>query len=386
MCVGRLALGEAPACVQACPSQAIKITKVKRDVIVDNSETDQLVPGAPDVHLTMPTTRYTTKRVLPRNLLPSDYYIAKPLHAHFPLVFMLTLTQMAFGIFATGFAISQLWPLVAPEILSRLDTLAFAVLVLGLNVAILHLGRPLRAYRAMAGMRTSWLSREIVGFNLFALAATALMIWGWFSQPAAWTGIPRSVFAGATTLTGAIAIACSAMLYIVTKRPLWTGFRTTSLFFLTAGILGTATSLLAIDWLTSGTMLANWIVGDLVGVRHETLSTLAPALCVTIGLLVAVKLMIEASVFAHLKSFQFTPHRHAANLMVGDMRWPTVIRFALAIVGGLIVPGLYWSTSSSGGLTALAAVGLTMLLLAELIERYLFFAISVARRMPGAPN
>jgi len=124
----------------------------------------------------------------------------------------------------------------------------------------------------MAGMRTSWLSREIAGFNLFAVAATALVVWGWFSQPAEWTGIHRSVFAGATTLTGAIAIACSAMLYIVTKRPLWTGFRTTSLFFLTAGILGTATSLFAIDWLTRGTTLANWVAGDLVSGRDETLT------------------------------------------------------------------------------------------------------------------
>jgi len=58
----------------------------------------------------------------------------------------------------------------------------------------------------------------------------------------------------------------------------------------------------------------------------------------------------------------------------------------LAIVGGLIFPTLYWLTISSGALTTLAGVGLLMLLLAELIERYLFFAISVARRMPGAPN
>ena len=37
----------------------------------------------------------------------------------------------------------------------------------------LHLGRPQYAYRAVIGLRHSWLSREIVAFGLFAVAAQA---------------------------------------------------------------------------------------------------------------------------------------------------------------------------------------------------------------------
>jgi len=164
MCADRLSVGEAPACVQACPHQAIKIRTVNCEEIIQNSETDELVPGAPDVHLTLPTTRYNTNRVLPRNLLPDDCYLTKSLHAHFPLVFMLTLTQMVFGIFATNFFFNQLNTTIGAKTLFPIDAFGFLGLVTGLSVAILHLGRPLKAYRAMAGpsnvlvvARDSWL-------------------------------------------------------------------------------------------------------------------------------------------------------------------------------------------------------------------------------------
>ena len=41
------------------------------------------------------------------------------------------------------------------------------------RASLLHLGRPLFAYRAVLGFRHSWLSREVLTFGLFAKLATA---------------------------------------------------------------------------------------------------------------------------------------------------------------------------------------------------------------------
>lgn len=389
MCADRLAVGEAPACVQSCPHQAIRIRTVRCEEIVDNSETDQLVPGAPDVHLTMPTTRYNTQRVLPRNLLPDDYYIAKPLHAHFPLVLMLVLTQMAFGVFAVDFAIRQLRPDAVPNSLPFLDAIGFGLLLTGMSVAMLHLGRPTKAYRALAGLRTSWLSREILGLNLFTAAAGTLLIWDWIRFLPSTTGVSTWWFSLATLLTGVIGVSCSVMLYVATKRPLWTGFRTNSLFFLTAAILGTASVLAGIQWLTIETPVSGWLLGRVVDTSPDAISELGRSLTRALLVFATIKLVIEISIFSHLHSVQFTPQRHAARLMVGDMQWPTVLRLVLLLVGGFVFPILYLvepNTGSQTGAVVLTTISCLLLMGGEFIERYLFFAVSVARRMPGAPN
>jgi hypothetical protein len=69
------------------------------------------------------------------------------------------------------------------------------------------------------------------------------------------------------------------------------------------------------------------------------------------------------------------------------------MRYGLLVVGGLLLPLMFvaagnqsLSSESAGGVFAIAVIGLTLVLIAELLERYLFFAVSVARRMPGAPN
>ena len=396
MCADRLEVGEAPACVQACPNQAIKIKKISRSEVIDSSDTLQLVPGSPNSKVTLPTTNYTTNRVLADNLLTNDYYVAKALHAHFPLVFMLTLTQMAFGIFAATFAVTQFFPAIESSLQCRLDLLAFGVLVMGLNVALLHLGRPLKAYRAMANIKTSWLSREIAGFNAFAGTATMLLAWGWLPQLAEWTGVPLWVPTLQTTIFGAIAIACSAMLYIVTKRPLWTAFRTSSLFFLTSAILGPATVAFAISFIASNPTWAKIVTPESPFADAATLNWACSMLAIAVVIFVAIKLAIEASIFTHLKSTEFTPWRHAAKLMANDLRWTTATRYLLAFIGGVIIPLIYLLQISFGGAGetnqafsgnwVLMGIGLVVLIAAELIERYLFFSVSVARRMPGAPN
>src|SRR6185503_12730736 len=97
MCHGRLAAGEAPACVASCPNHAIRITLVNQDQVREEAEANLFLPGAPEPGYTLPSTVYRTKRPLPRNLLPGDYYSVTRQHAHLPLVFMLVLTQMSVG-------------------------------------------------------------------------------------------------------------------------------------------------------------------------------------------------------------------------------------------------------------------------------------------------
>ena len=102
MCSSRLAVGEAPACVQACPHEAIAIRVVNVQQVIEDAEAAVFLPAAPDPQITLPTTTYKTTRVFPRNMLPADYFRVKPQHAHLPLVVMLVLTQLSVGAFGWG--------------------------------------------------------------------------------------------------------------------------------------------------------------------------------------------------------------------------------------------------------------------------------------------
>jgi Fe-S-cluster-containing dehydrogenase component/DMSO reductase anchor subunit len=357
MCVDRLRVGEAPACVQACPNEAIKIRKVNIDDVQQLSEDDSLLPGAPSSALTYPTTRYISSEPVEDKGLPVDYHAPRSQHAHYPLVFMLVLTQMALGTFLVS-AWLYFTAATEPSWLWALHILGFASLCGGLGVAPLHLGRPLKAYRAMSGFRTSWLSREIIGFNLFAAAATQLLIAGlWFTD---WIGLALL----STIVMGVIAIECSVMLYVATKRPLWTAKRTHALFFLSALILGGSASLCLLSF---------------YGITFKLVAAIVAVATIA-------KLFAEFELLSHLKVAESTPEKLSAKLIQTEQRMPAMVRVALAVVGGVIGPLLLMTGFLPSGAMGLATIGFACVFAGETLERYLFFAVSVARRMPGAPN
>jgi DMSO reductase anchor subunit/ferredoxin len=224
MCHSRLTAGAQPACVNACPSGAIAIEIV--DVASWRSHPEPgNAPGLPAVTDSFSTTRITMPEKA-ADLLEAIHRVdterVQPDHAHASLVFLLVLIQMAAGAMG-AIAFSG-----APA-----AWLAAAIALVALAAAPMHLGRPIHAHRAWRGWKTSWLSREVLAFGLFAKASIA----------AAWFGTP--VAAAAACLAGLAGIYCSARIYMVPARPAWNTPLTLADFYLTALTLGSSLLLAA---------------------------------------------------------------------------------------------------------------------------------------------
>lgn len=380
MCRQRLAAREPPACAQACPNGAIRIILVPRDQIAEHAEANLFLPGAPEPARTLPTTIYNTRRGLPANMLPADYYQSLPQHAHWPLVWMLILTQMSVG----AFVIEQ----IAREWIQGRDAdaggrvqLAAALLLglFGLAASVFHLGRPLLAYRAVLGWRRSWLSREVLAFATFALLAGAWTCVGW-AAPAGAAALWQRWLGGAVCASGLAGVFASTMIYASTHRPYWRCVYTAPRFFLTSVVLGVPLALLI-------RLAAAWVCGI---TTRDVMDSVGTTLCLLLAASGAAKLLGESLIFAALKSRTLHPLRRTALLLTSELGPLTVKRFVLGSMGAVAIPALlalgHRSAHPPEALATMLAVLLMLMacLGGELLERLLFFRAVVAPRMPGA--
>lgn len=383
MCSNRLATGEAPACVQACPHQAIAIRVIDVVSAREDAEAAVFLPAAPDPRITFPTTTYKTRRVFPRNMLPADYLDVSPQHPHMPLVVMLVLTQLSVGAFAAGLYVERsisadLAQLVRP--LHGCLALLFGLVALAASTA--HLGRPQYAFRALLGLKHSWMSREILAFGLFAglacaYAAAAVLpanIW----QP---TDLLFPSLGIAVVVVGGIAVFTSVMIYATLGREYWTFSRTAVRFLLTTSLLGTATVWLSVAILVLARPSA----------ETERLFALASELCCpAMALIASAKLIWEAAIMRYLLFPAMSQLKRSALLMTGPLANLTMARVACGMLGGIVIPVILMSQFAygEGDLDRVTIAVLTALLFlaclaGELWERYLFFAAVAAPRMPG---
>ena len=303
MCHGRLAAGEAPACVQACPTHAIRIVKVP----VENgphgrvADTTHFLSAAPSPDYTQPTTRYVSTRGLPKKLVAADAATPRAQPAHWPLVFLLVFTQIGAG-------------LLAAQVFGNADSRAVLwsgaiFFALGVGASVAHLGRPLRAWRIFLGWRKSWLSREAL-----VLGAAAGAVAGGLAWPG--EGGERLLQAG--LLTAFAGIFCSAMIYVDTRRRLWAGEQT----WVRMG----GTVAIAATWWTLPALAVTLFLGKLI----VEMATLAPE---------SIQGKLQRGPLRRLCFGRFT---FAAIALASMTTAKPVYTFAMFLVGELLERALYF--------------------------------------------
>jgi anaerobic dimethyl sulfoxide reductase subunit C (anchor subunit) len=226
-----------------------------------------------------------------------------------------------------------------------------AIALLALIASALHLGRPLRAYRSIARLTTSWLSREVVLFGIFVLlmAAYALPL-----RPSGW-GERQGVLGILAIAAGALSLFATGEVYCLPSRPTWNTWRTVASLVL--GALG---------------------AGLPFGACMAQLGLSGPG-----GLPVAVAAISAAALLLGMAVTCFRLRRPdpgqmeefgAWQVMIGPCRWLLALRLA----GALCATGLLFAAAPLPIFAWIPAA------IAEMADRALFFRavvpVSMARR------
>ncbi len=340
MCYGRLADGREPACVNACPKGAIKIEIVRIDEWKHEYARSANAPGLPVADDSLSTTRITAPAGLPPEIKKGDFWCVKPEAAHWPLVAMTVLTQLSAGAFAAIW-LAQLWG--TPSRLGIAAVGSLAVGIMALAASVLHLGRPVYAYRAVKMWRRSWLSREVLLFGCFSLSAALYAL----SLGLNWR---LSAQLGAiTVLLGAGGTVASACIYRVRARPAWNTNHTIADFLLTAAILG------PLFGLNIGAGMARLLIP----------ASIAAA---------SAQLLNQGLKLFRLMASDGFELQASAKLLSTILASRFLLRCALLVLGGIVLP--LFSRGQIGIASAFIAA-----IMGEILGRYLFYVSVVPKNI-----
>jgi formate dehydrogenase iron-sulfur subunit len=310
MCLPRLDVGMAPACVAACPTGAITVEKVNVAAWQDDHAAGN-APHLPDAGITMSTTRIILPNDVPEETFAASDWNVTPEDPHWPLVWLTVMSQLSVGIAALGSSGAH-----------RLVAAMLAAAAMG--GALLHLGRPAMAWKALRNLRRSWLSREVALLSLYAGAAALAVI------------VPSATRVAA--VAGVAGLYASARLYVVPGRPAWFTPLTIIRFMATAAALGGA-------------------------------ATDRPAIAIAGG---GVALASTAANWGRLAAHGGFGWRGVVALEFGRFRLHTVLRWFGVVAGCAAIA------------VGVPVAGFVLLAAGEAVGRWLFFVSAVPSNMPGS--
>lgn len=348
LCRDRLAEGRAPACVAACPTRVLGV----EDAAQPSGGVDALFP-LPDPDLTQPVCALTPHREA-GGCAASALRIGnaeeiephtRPGTAEGSLVLFTVFAQAAAGLCVVSACLGLLAPAaVAPA--GGVFGAAFVLLVLGGLAAATHLGRPRAAPLALANLRSSWLSREVLAFSALAGVVFVGLI---LSQ----LDLPSRPLTWAAALLGVLLLIAIASVYRLRTVPAWNTWLTPVTFCATAAVLGCAgLALLLATQAEAGA--ARRVLG------------------VTAALLAILQLLLLGVHLRRLAREGGAAAESADAVLVGHR--PMLIRRGLyALAGAGVVLGITWPERAAADWMALG-LGCVLLLASELFGRVLFYA------------
>ncbi len=297
------------------------------------------------------------------------------MHPAFSILFFTTLAGTAQGLVVALALASLLGVPMAPGFLASALLVAEVLLIAGLGASFLHLGRKMRAWRAVLMWRTSWMSREVI-----VLPAFIALVGLWWLVERSGAGARYGLVFPVLAIVGAIALwYCTAMIYACLRfieewaHPLtivnFTLIGLASGLLLAcalAALLGGGANLIAANGASAlGVTLAAWItrVASLrrnAGIRHK--STLQSATGIQSPTLVQKSMGMSAGAFNTREFFHGASQVAMKNARLGFQL------LAFAVPSALM---LWAITSHSAWPWVLAVVMQAPGLIAE---RWVFFA------------
>lgn len=274
------------------------------------------------------------------------------------LVAFTLLAQMAVGAFWTLGAV-HLWAARGAGMADRALLGIPALMLLAILASFLHLGAPRNAWRALANLPSSWLSREILFTLLFTTASGLVAGLQWFN----WGTIAvRDALAWVAALLGLALIVSMSNAYRLRTVSGWDTWATPASFFITAGLLG---------GLGAGAMLA-FNPGIPLELRWTALQS------ITLG---AVLLLSLELAIVSLRAVRLASVRGSALPAVARVTRQHSLIFKLRLVLALLavaVAGIGlspWLEGAGISVTTVAVLGLV--LASEVLSRLLFYEVRV---------
>ena len=296
------------------------------------------------------------------------------------LILFTLLTQAAIGAFIIFYLIHPWIAQIAGKAVTHVMTRSFLLAIgalfgLGLLVSLFHLGTPLLAYRALANLRSSWLSREILFALIFACLWASVALLEWRQDGASFI---QNLLTWLTAMSGLALIYCMSRVYMLRTLQTWNSLSTPLSFYITSFISGAI--------LVGGVLYFNFqssprLQASSLSLENELLVSLLRWIGLGSFCLLGADLLISSVRKKRLRNGTLQTDKHKRlSLRLYTIR-QLLLLMALACAS-LFVFYPNWALSFSTRIIIVAGLTLLIILITvEILERALFYATGSQRTL-----